>query len=87
MRLWCDQALIKQPFANPTAWHIDVPYWSFDSSHAISAWIPLDDATTENGCLYFMPGSHEVALKKYEDRIKRNKPVICYDEVKGKIST
>ena len=25
MRLWHEQALIKQPFANATAWHVDVP--------------------------------------------------------------
>ena len=28
--------------------------------HAISVWIALDDATLENGCMYFMPGSHKV---------------------------
>ncbi|NJK53034.1 MAG: phytanoyl-CoA dioxygenase family protein [Leptolyngbyaceae cyanobacterium SU_3_3] len=39
---------------------MDVPYWSFTSLHAISVWIALDDATLENGCMYFMPGSHKV---------------------------
>ena len=28
-RLWHDQAFIKEPFGNPTALHIDNPYWSF----------------------------------------------------------
>lgn len=58
VRVWHDQALIKKPFANPTAFHIDVPYWSFTSRDAISIWIALDDATETNGCLYFFPGSH-----------------------------
>jgi ectoine hydroxylase-related dioxygenase (phytanoyl-CoA dioxygenase family) len=40
--------------------HLDVPYWSFTSLNAISIWIALDDATLENGCMYFMPGSHKV---------------------------
>jgi ectoine hydroxylase-related dioxygenase (phytanoyl-CoA dioxygenase family) len=40
--------------------HLDIPYWSFTSLHAISVWIALDDATLENGCMYFMPGSHKV---------------------------
>ena len=31
VRIWHDQALIKPPHGNPTAWHLDVPYWSFDS--------------------------------------------------------
>lgn len=58
LRLWHDQALIKEPYANPTAFHLDVPYWSFSSADAISMWIALDDATLENGCLYYVPGSH-----------------------------
>ncbi|CAF1270397.1 unnamed protein product [Adineta ricciae] len=60
IRIWHDQALIKESFGNPTAWHLDVPYWSFTTLHAISVWIALDDATVENGCMYFMPGSHKV---------------------------
>lgn len=59
VRLWHDQALIKEPWANPTAFHLDVPYWSFTSPDAISIWIALDDATLQNGCLLFVPGSHK----------------------------
>ena len=61
IRIWHDQALQKQPWANPTAWHIDNPYWSFHSTNAISIWIALDDATVENGCMYYLPGSHRIA--------------------------
>ncbi|MBT4101626.1 MAG: phytanoyl-CoA dioxygenase family protein [Gemmatimonadetes bacterium] len=61
IRIWHDQALIKQPWANPTGWHLDNPYWSFSSRHAISIWVALDDATPDNGCLYFIPGSHQEA--------------------------
>ena len=59
LRVWHDQALIKQPYANPTAFHLDVPYWSFTSPDAITIWIALDNATLENGCLYYVPGSHK----------------------------
>lgn len=58
IRCWHDQALIKEPWGNPTAWHVDNPYWSFHSPHAISIWIALDDATLQNGSLFFMPRSH-----------------------------
>ncbi|HEX4258352.1 MAG TPA: phytanoyl-CoA dioxygenase family protein [Streptosporangiaceae bacterium] len=58
VRIWHDQALIKGPYSNPTAFHLDVPYWSFKSADAITIWIALDDATIENGCLYYVPGSH-----------------------------
>jgi ectoine hydroxylase-related dioxygenase (phytanoyl-CoA dioxygenase family) len=61
IRVWHDQALIKEPFANPTAWHLDNPYWSFTSKSSLSIWIALDDATYENGCMYFIPKSHELA--------------------------
>jgi ectoine hydroxylase-related dioxygenase (phytanoyl-CoA dioxygenase family) len=61
IRVWHDQTLIKEPFANATAWHLDVPYWSFTSRHAISIWIALEDATYQNGCLYFIPGSQKFA--------------------------
>lgn len=57
IRIWHDQALFKRPFANPTAWHLDTPFWSFSDREALSIWIALDDATLENGCLYFVPGS------------------------------
>jgi phytanoyl-CoA hydroxylase len=60
IRIWHDQALIKRPWANPTAWHLDTPFWSFSDPRAISIWIALDDATLENGCLFFMPGSHKL---------------------------
>jgi ectoine hydroxylase-related dioxygenase (phytanoyl-CoA dioxygenase family) len=60
-RVWHDQALIKAPWANPTSFHIDNPYWSFSSKHAISIWVALDDATLENGCLYFIDGTHKEA--------------------------
>ncbi len=59
IRIWHDQALVKPPFGEPTAWHLDVPFWSFSSKQAISIWVALDDITKENGCLYFMPGTQE----------------------------
>jgi phytanoyl-CoA hydroxylase len=61
VRIWHDQALIKAPWANPTAFHIDNAYWSFSSKQAVSIWVALDDATLQNGCLWFIPGTHKEA--------------------------
>lgn len=61
IRIWHDQALIKEPWANPTSWHLDTPYWSFSHRQAISIWIALDDATLDNGCMWFVPGTHRTA--------------------------
>ena len=59
IRIWHDQALFKAPWANPTSWHLDTPFWSFSDRKALSIWIALDDATLENGCLFFVEGSHK----------------------------
>lgn len=61
MRLWNDQALFKPPWGNPTAWHLDAPYWSFEDGRALTIWVALDEATLENGCLWYLPGSHRTA--------------------------
>jgi phytanoyl-CoA hydroxylase len=63
-RIWHDQALVKRPWANPTSWHLDTPFWSFSDRQALSIWVALDDATYENGCLYFIPGScHQTSFE------------------------
>ena len=59
IRVWHDQTLIKMPLGNPTSWHQDNTKCSFTSDHAISIWIALDDAAPHNGCLYFIPRSHQ----------------------------
>jgi phytanoyl-CoA hydroxylase len=64
MRVWHDQTLQKKPWANPTSFHLDNPYWSFTNRDAISIWIALDDATLQNGCLSFIPGSHKLTSTK-----------------------
>lgn len=58
IRIWHDQALIKRPWANPTAWHLDTPFWSFSDRRALSIWVALDDVTLENGCMFFIPESY-----------------------------
>jgi len=59
IRIWHDQALFKKPWANPTSWHLDTPFWSFSDRRALSIWVALDDATLANGCLFFIPGSQK----------------------------
>lgn len=61
IRLFHDQALYKEAWGNPTAFHLDVPYWSFTSRQAISLWVALDDVTPQNGALAFLPGSQRTA--------------------------
>jgi len=44
----------------PTPWHQDQAYWDPTLDYeALSVWIPLQEATIENGCMWFLPGSHK----------------------------
>jgi len=43
-----------------TPWHQDAAYWSPDMTYrSISIWVPLQEVTEENGCMQFVPHSHE----------------------------
>ena len=64
VRIWQDQALVKQPYSNHTALHFDDPFWSFYSQQSVNLWVALDDATLANGCLWYLPGTHKEA--RYE---------------------
>jgi ectoine hydroxylase-related dioxygenase (phytanoyl-CoA dioxygenase family) len=46
-------------FGAATPWHQDEAYWNPAMDyHSFSLWIPLQEATLENGCLHFVPHSH-----------------------------
>ena len=64
VRCYHDQALYKPAWGNPTSWHLDNPIWSFTSPDAISVWIALDEATVQNGCLWYLPGSHRLVDRR-----------------------
>ncbi len=60
LRVWHDQIQYKPPtIGGPTTWHQDHPYWPIiQPADLVSAWVALDDATVENGCMWMVPGSH-----------------------------
>ena len=41
-----------------TPWHQDGAYWPIRPLATCTVWIAVDDATPENGCMRFIPGSH-----------------------------
>jgi ectoine hydroxylase-related dioxygenase (phytanoyl-CoA dioxygenase family) len=63
-RLFHDQLFCKPAkHGGVVAWHQDFSYWTFTKPmHHLTCWIGLDDANVENGCLYFVPGSHKWGL-------------------------
>lgn len=50
----------KTKFGSP--WHQDWFYWGGASK--LSVWIALDHASVDNGCLTFIPGTHQRVYKK-----------------------
>lgn len=59
MRLYRATALMKPAgVGSEKGMHQDGPYWPIAPMSMWSCWIPLDDATPENGCLVVVPGSH-----------------------------
>lgn len=43
--------------------HQDATYFHCDPIESVTGfWIPTEDATLENGCLYFIKGSHKKGL-------------------------
>jgi ectoine hydroxylase-related dioxygenase (phytanoyl-CoA dioxygenase family) len=55
-----DHAIRKSPHGEaPTPWHQDEAYWEPDIEYnELSIWIPLQEATIENGCMQFVPGTN-----------------------------
>lgn len=64
VRFWHDQLFCKPArHGGVVAWHQDYSYWTrtVPMQH-LTCWVGLDDATVENGCLYYVPGSHNWGL-------------------------
>lgn len=61
LRIWHDQIQYKPPVSGgPTGWHQDHPLWPIiQPADLVSAWVALDDAVIENGCMWMVPGSHK----------------------------
>jgi len=64
VRFWHDQLFYKPPKkGGVVAWHQDYSYWTRTKPVAhLTCWCALDDATVENGCLQYIPGSHKWGL-------------------------
>lgn len=62
LRIWHDQVQYKpKALGGRLGWHQDSPLWQnlMPKDQQITAWIALDDAEADNGCMYMVPGSHK----------------------------
>jgi len=64
VRFWHDQLFCKPAHhGGVVAWHQDYSYWTRTTPMAhLTCWIGLDDASKDNGCLHYVPGSHRWEL-------------------------
>ncbi|WP_248761190.1 phytanoyl-CoA dioxygenase family protein [Pseudarthrobacter sp. SSS035] len=61
------------------AWHQDEHFIPTRDRSLTAAWIALDDATVENGCLWVLPGSHQRGVL-YPDRKQDDPRFDCSTE-------
>lgn len=64
VRFWHDQLFCKPArHGGVVAWHQDYSYWTRTRAmQHLTCWVGLDDANVDNGCLYYVPGSHNWGL-------------------------
>ena len=59
VRIYHDQALLKEAGGGLTPWHQDQHYWPLATDNTVTMWMPLVDVTPEMGTMHFASGSHK----------------------------
>ena len=66
--LWNTSFFLKPPHSSDyVSWHQDLTYWGLDGTDQVSAWVALSPITEANGCMRFVPGSHQRAIETHRD--------------------
>ena len=63
-----DMYIEKAPFTNTeTPWHQDSAYWpkGMKDTRSLSCWLAFDEVTIDNGCMWYVPGSHLEPKRKH----------------------
>src|SRR5215472_2243467 len=64
---WGSHFFCKMPGdGRRVSWHQDASYWPLTPSKAVTVWIAIDDATIENACMRYIPGSHLLGHLTYQ---------------------
>ena len=61
-----------------TPWHQDGEYWPIRPIATCTVWMAIDDATTENGCLRFIAGSHKE--KRLREHVTNDDPAYTLNQ-------
>lgn len=74
----------KPAYSHETPWHQDAAY-RFPPYRSASVWMPLDPATVESSCLYYLAGSHRGGIRSHHfhddhlvaDDVDATQAIIC----------
>jgi len=59
LMVWSTTFWVKEAHSKGhVTWHQDLHYWGLSEDDEVTAWIAITPATTENGCMRFVPGTH-----------------------------
>ncbi len=90
VRFWHDQLFCKPAqHGGVVAWHQDYSYWTRTKPmQHLTCWTGLDDASTENGCLHYIPRSHRWGLLEKPELAGNMEGVLDYltDEQKAEFN-
>ena len=62
--LFHDHLIAKLPGGGGVPWHQDYSYLPLDRPDGLTMWITLDDAGLDDGCLSYVPGTHELGERQ-----------------------
>jgi phytanoyl-CoA hydroxylase len=63
--------MTKMPYySRATGWHQDRRYWRYSDDNLVSVWLALDEESSANGVLEFIPQSHRMQFKpeQFDDK-------------------
>jgi chlorinating enzyme len=60
---WSSTFFIKEANdAGFVSWHQDATYWGLSSPDVVTAWLAFTAANAVNGCMKFVPGTHQIQV-------------------------
>jgi Phytanoyl-CoA dioxygenase (PhyH) len=77
-----EHAILKPPrYGAQTPWHQDEAHGSDSGWEQVSFWMPLQEATRENGCMHYIPRSHRTGILAHNS--PDNDPTVPALECRG----
>ena len=74
--LWISRILCKPPVkGREVPWHQDGEYWPMRPLATCSVWIAIDPVSTVNGCMRFIPDSHQ-RKELYRHHVSERKDLV-----------